>query len=157
MYRILILMICLVLCALAGAAQLPSGRVQSSASKIFTAVKHDAAGLLTDAEREATKSAATIMAMNNIYYRFLHLSDDKQFGQLPAKLRMNIIGNPGVPKIDFELYSLAVSALTGCGACINAHVKTAQKEGITAEGIQSTIRIAAVINAAAQAAAIDGL
>ncbi len=28
---------------------------------------------------------------------------------------MNVIGNPGVEKVDFELWSLAVSAVNGCG------------------------------------------
>jgi lipoyl-dependent peroxiredoxin subunit D len=96
----------------------------------------------------SAKSAATIMAMNNIYYRFLHLADDKEFSKMPARLRMNVIGRPGVEKVDFELMSLAVSAISGCGMCINTHIEEVRKAGISNEGIQSAIRIAAVINAA---------
>lgn len=96
---------------------------------------------------EASKSAATIMAMNNIYYRFLHLADDQEFSTMPAKLRMNIIGKPPVAKVDFELMSLAVSAISGCGKCINAHIHEVKKAGISNEGIQSAIRIASVMNA----------
>lgn len=96
----------------------------------------------------SAKSAATIMAMNNIYYRFLHLADDKEFSKMPARLRMNVIGRPGVEKVDFELMSLAVSAISGCGMCINTHIEEVRKAGIGNEGIQSAIRIAAVINAA---------
>jgi alkyl hydroperoxide reductase subunit D len=109
-----------------------------------------AASLSAEA-KEAAKAAATIMGMNNVYYRTLHLLDDKEFGKMPARLRMNILGRPGIPKVEFELMSLAVSALSGCGMCINAHVHEVRKAGITNEGIQSTIRIAAVLNAAKQA------
>lgn len=97
---------------------------------------------------EAAKGAASIMAMNNVYYRSMHLIEDKEIGKLPAKLRMNIIGKPGIPKVDFELMSLAVSAISGCGMCLNAHIHEVRKHGITNEGIHSAVRIASVINAA---------
>lgn len=106
---------------------------------------------LSDAQWRASKAAATIMGMNNVYYRFLHLIEDDAYQTMPANLRMTVIGNPGVEKLDFELMSLAVSAINGCGMCMKAHVDVAIKAGISAVGIQSTIRIASVINAAAQA------
>lgn len=96
---------------------------------------------------EAAKSAASIMAMNNVYYRFLHLSDDKEFAKMPARLRMNVIAKPGVDKQDFELMSLAVSALSGCGMCINSHISEVKKHGVSNEAIQSSVRIAACLNA----------
>ena len=99
---------------------------------------------------EAAKGAASIMAMNNIYYRSMHLIEDKEISKLPAKLRMNIIGKPGIPKVDFELMSLAISAISGCGMCLNAHVNEVKKHGITNEGIHSAVRTASVINAASQ-------
>ena len=49
--------------------------------------------------------------MNNVYYRFVHLVGNEEYGKLPARLRMNVIGAPGIDKTDFELYSLAVSAV----------------------------------------------
>ncbi len=104
--------------------------------------------------KEAAKAAATIMAMNNIYYRFTHLSEDKEFSKMPARLRMNVIGKPGIDKVSFELMSLAVSALAGCGACINSHVHEVKKGGLSNEAVQSSVKIAAVINATAQALAI---
>jgi alkyl hydroperoxide reductase subunit D len=99
----------------------------------------------------AAKGAATIMAMNNVYYRSMHLLEDEELSKLPAQLRMNIIGKSGAPKVDFELMSLAVSAISGCGMCLKAHVRELRRHGITHEGIQSTIRIAAVVNATKQA------
>lgn len=121
-------------------------------SAVTEALTSEAASKLTPEYIEAAKAAATIMAMNNIYYRFLHLSDDKEFGKMPARLRMNVIGKPGIEKVDFELMCLAVSALEGCGSCINAHVK--QVESLGKEAIQSSIRIAATVNAAATALTI---
>lgn len=122
---------------------------------VAQAVQHEISGTLPEAERQAAKAAATIMAMNNIYYRFTHLVSDKEIAKLPAKLRMNVIGNPGIAKVDFELYSLAVSAINGCGMCMDAHVHEITKGGISKTGVQSCIRIAAVINAFAQAVAIE--
>ena len=118
---------------------------------VINAVEAEAAEILSDVEIQAAQAAATIMGMNNIYYRFVHLVSDADYGTMPAKLRMNVIGSPGVEKVDFELMSLAVSAINGCGMCIDAHVNVVAKDGVSKLGIQSSIRIAAVINAAAQA------
>jgi lipoyl-dependent peroxiredoxin subunit D len=122
---------------------------------LVDSVLHSAKTTLSDAEINAAKAAASIMAMNNVYYRFVHLMGDKSYASMPAKLRMNVIGSPGIAKVDFELYSLAVSAINGCGMCMEAHVHEVAKAGVSQLGVQSTIRIAAVINAAAQAAQID--
>lgn len=103
--------------------------------------------MLSEQEVFSAKAAASVMAMNNVYYRFIHLTSDKSFSSLPAKLRMNVIGNPGIDKIDFELICLAVSAINGCGMCIDAHTNALVKAGMTKLGIQSAIRIAAVLNA----------
>ena len=106
---------------------------------------------LSNEVKHAAKAAASIMAMNNVYYRFVHLVADKEFGKMPAKLRMNVIANPGIEKVDFELMSLAVSAINGCGMCMDAHVHEVTKAGVSKQGVQSAIRIASVINALAQA------
>lgn len=121
--------------------------------ELAEAIVHDKIGV---EEVEGIKAAATIMGMNNIYYRYLHLLEgEAELKKLPAKLRMTIIGKPGIEKVNFELYSLAVSAITGCGMCINAHVHEVRKGGIEDLGIQSAIRIASVTNAAAQALFIN--
>jgi alkyl hydroperoxide reductase subunit D len=122
--------------------------------ELASAVLADHAGSLAPEAVTAAKGAAALMAMNNVYYRFLHLAEDKAFGKLPARLRMNLIGKPGVPKVDFELMSLAVSAISGCGACINSHVHEVRKGGVSDEGIQSAVRIGAVIQAASRSLAI---
>ncbi|GJL90981.1 carboxymuconolactone decarboxylase family protein [Hyphococcus sp.] len=96
----------------------------------------------------ASRAAAAIMAMNNIYYRATHLMSSDEYQKMPAKLRMNVIGNPGVEKVDFELWSLAVSAINGCGMCLDSHEKVVRKAGLSADQVQTALRIAAVLNAA---------
>lgn len=103
----------------------------------------------SEAELNGARSAAAIMAMNNIYYRFTHLVSEPEYGTLRANLRMNAIANPGCDKVDFELCSLAVSAINGCGMCVDSHEKTLRKHELTAQAIQSAVRIAAVVHAVA--------
>jgi alkyl hydroperoxide reductase subunit D len=97
----------------------------------------------------AAKAAAAIMGMNNVYYRFLHLVEDDSYSKLRANLRMNVMANPGVRREDFELWSLAVSAVNGCGRCIAAHEKVLREAGVTQEQVQAAVRIAAVVHAVA--------
>src|SRR5581483_5524381 len=96
------------------------------------------------------RAAAAIMGMNNVYYRFLHLVEDQEYSQLPARLRMNVIGNPGIEKVDFELLSLAVSAINGCGTCVASHERQLRKHELTREAVQSAVRIAATVHAVAR-------
>jgi alkyl hydroperoxide reductase subunit D len=99
----------------------------------------------------AAHAAAAVMAMNNVYYRFLHLVEDEEYGKLPARLRMSIVGSPGIAKADFELLSLAVSAINGCGSCVASHERQVRQHGVTREAVQSSVRIAAVVHAVARA------
>jgi alkyl hydroperoxide reductase subunit D len=110
---------------------------------------------LSPEAQTAAKATATIMAMNNVYYRATHLISAKEYQTLPAKLRMNIIGNPGVDKVDFELWCLAVSAIGGCGACLDSHEKVVREAGLATDQIQTALRIAAVVNAAAAVFTIE--
>lgn len=123
---------------------------------VITAVEAETTATLDDATRKAAKAAATIMAMNNVYYRFLHYVSDAEIKKLPARLRMNVIANPGIAKVDFELMSLAVSAINGCGMCMEAHTHEVIKGGASKTAVQSTVRIAATLNAVAQALVIGG-
>jgi alkyl hydroperoxide reductase subunit D len=124
-------------------------------AEVIAAITAEFAPKLSAEALNAARAAASIMAMNNIYYRFTHLSSSPDYRQMPAKLRMNVIGKPGVEKADFELWSLAVSAINGCGMCIDSHEKVLRDAGITAEQIQSAVRIAAVVHALS--ATLDGM
>jgi len=118
---------------------------------VIEAISAEASANLSPEAQTAAFAAASIMAMNNVYYRSVHLMTNKEYQSLPAKLRMNVIGNPGVDKIDFELWSFAVSAISGCGMCLDAHEAQLQKAGMSTAQIQCALRIAATVNAAATA------
>jgi alkyl hydroperoxide reductase subunit D len=121
--------------------------------QVIAAIEGEFAAKLEPTALNAAKAAAAIMGMNNIYYRFVHLAAG-DYKKLPARLRMNVMANPGVEKVDFELWSLAVSAINGCGMCIESHEHELRKAGLAAEQIQAAVRIAAVVHAVA--AALDG-
>jgi alkyl hydroperoxide reductase subunit D len=116
---------------------------------VIHAINDGFAGTLDPAAYTAVKAAAAIMGMNNVYYRFLHLTTNEEYGRLPAKLRMNVIGNPGTAKEDFELWCLAVSAVNACGKCVDAHEKVLRRAGMTVEQIQTAVRIASVVHGVA--------
>jgi alkyl hydroperoxide reductase subunit D len=113
------------------------------------AIEAQARAHLADVEVEGAKAAAAIMGMNNIYYRFLHLVEDGEYQTMPARLRMNVIANHGIDKLDFELISLAVSAVNGCGLCVTSHEKKLRSHDVSREAIQSAVRIAATIHSVA--------
>jgi alkyl hydroperoxide reductase subunit D len=112
---------------------------------------HVTAHGLSEEAKTAAKSAAVIMAMNNVYYRALHLLSNGEYRTLPARLRMNVIANPGVDKADFELWCTTVSAINGCGACLDAHEDELKKRNVPNTQIQAAIRIGAVVNAVSRA------
>jgi alkyl hydroperoxide reductase subunit D len=112
-------------------------------------VEAESRGHLANLDIEGAKAAAAIMGMNNIYYRFLHLVEDGEYQSMPARLRMNVIANHGIDKIDFELISLAVSAVNGCGLCVTSHEKKLRSHDVSREAIQSAVRIAATVHAVA--------
>lgn len=121
---------------------------------VINRLLEQAEGVLGIEELAAAKSAAAIMAMNNVYYRFVHLAGDAEYGRMPAGLRMSVIGNPGIAKHTFELYALAVSAINGCGMCMESHARLIVQAGLTHAAVQHTVRIAAVIAGAARAVAL---
>ncbi|WP_370336478.1 carboxymuconolactone decarboxylase family protein [Parvularcula marina] len=121
---------------------------------VIRAIAAEAEDKLSPEAVTAAKAAASIMGMNNIYYRFSHLVSEKTYQTLPAKLRMQVIANPGVDKVDFELWSLAVSAINGCGMCLDSHDAVVRKGGLSTEQVQAAVRIASTVHAAA--ATLDG-
>jgi alkyl hydroperoxide reductase subunit D len=113
-------------------------------------VSEDARGILTEQAYHAALGAASIMGMNNVFYRTRGQLDGA-YDDLRPGLRMNIIGNPGVPKADFELWSLAVSAINGCGHCVTAHEATLREAGVERSAVFEAIRLAAIVAGVAQA------
>ena len=99
-------------------------------------------------EREAAKTAASLMGHNNVWYPFVEMAGDEGMKGLPAGLRMNAYAtHGGVSKKKFEMYSLAASIVGKCHFCVKAHYDTLKKEGMTTQELMSVGRIAAVVNA----------
>jgi alkyl hydroperoxide reductase subunit D len=89
------------------------------------------------------------MAMNNVYYRFRHLIGKPSYSDRPARLRMNRLGRPATNKVDFELFSLAVSAINGCETCLKAHEAVVVAGGLGEDQVHDAVRIASTVHAAA--------
>jgi alkyl hydroperoxide reductase subunit D len=123
--------------------------IASRYEPLTVAITTEAAKTATTQELDGARTAAALMAMNNIYYRFTHLVADAEYATLRAGLRMNGMANPGCDKIDFELCSLAVSAINGCGKCMDSHEQTLRKHGLSNQAVQSAVRIASVVQAVA--------
>ena len=111
------------------------------------AVLAEAAQHLNEQALFAAKAAAAVMGMNNIFYRFRHLSSNEKYGAMPARLRMQVIRTHGSDPVDFELWCLAVSAINGCGACVDSHEKVLREKGVSEETILAAVRIASTIHA----------
>ena len=112
-------------------------------SKLWTWVHSQLANRV---EADAALTAASLMAMNNVWYPFVEMADDANLTGLPAQLRMNAIStHGGTTKGRFEAYSLAASIVGKCHFCVKAHYETLKKEGYTVEQLRDIGRIAAVM------------
>ena len=115
-----------------------------TATALEEAVAH-----LTPAAFEAAKAAAAVMGMNNIYYRFLHLTSNEKYGTMRAGLRMNAIRTHVIEPLDFELWCLAVSAINACGACVDSHERVLREKGFGEEKVLAAVRVASILHAIA--------
>ncbi|SAI35332.1 antioxidant protein [Bordetella ansorpii] len=114
-------------------------------------------GALSETDANAALTAATLMGMNNVWYPYVEMSGDAQLKTLPAQLRMNAYAtHGGVDKKRFELFALVASIIGKCHFCIQSHFENLRKDGFSSEQLRDAGRIAAVINAAAQALAAQG-
>ena len=124
--------------------------VTSRNAEVVAAIEEAAAAHLGPEALTAARGAASIMAMNNIYYRFLHMmGEESDYAQMPARLRMQILARPGVDALDFELWCLAASAITGCEQCVRAHERSVREKQGTMEQVHEAVRIASVVHAVA--------
>lgn len=122
----------------------------TKSDRLLREIAEDALDILSQEAYDAALGAAAIMGMNNVFYRTKGQLDGA-YDDLRAGLRMNIIGNPGVAKEDFELWSLAVSAINGCGHCLAAHEKTLRDAQVSRTVIFEAIRLASIVSGVAQA------
>lgn len=123
-------------------------------AKVIAEIAEEAEEHLSAEAVEAAYGAATVMAMNNVAYRAKNwLGDD--FAQVKFGLRMNIISKPGVEKVDFDLWSLAVSTINGCEHCAVAHAQEVREGGLSKEQAWEAAKVAAVVQAVAQALTVE--
>ncbi len=99
---------------------------------------------LSEQEIFAAKAAASLMSMNNIYWRFWYLVDDKEYLDIPANISDEIFRKHGINEIDFECFTLSVSAINNCAGCLKVHSRKLLKAGFTKPQVMSVVRIAAV-------------
>lgn len=115
------------------------------------AMKAETLARAGEAVLEDALAAAALMGMSNIFYRFRHLVGKESYGQFPARLRMNRVAKPAGPRLDFELFCLAVSAVNACETCVQAHERALLEGGLTEAQIVDAIRIAATVHGVAVA------
>lgn len=115
------------------------------------AIKAEAEARLSLEARHAAMNAAAKMAMNNVYFRAVHLLANTEYAAMRSGLRASALTHPGASKVDFELCELAVSAINGCGACLDAHETSLRKQGVSAEQVQLALKIGAVVAAVSAA------
>ena len=109
----------------------------------------EAAGHLKPEAVEAAMAVASRMAIHNVYFRAKHLIGDEAYQHLPARLRRQVTTWPGVGTADVELWSIAVSAITGCGVCLESHQRSLRGAGVSREVIDEVLLVAAVVHALA--------
>jgi alkyl hydroperoxide reductase subunit D len=114
-------------------------------------------GALPEVEVQAALTAAALMGMNNAWYPFTEMTEDKELQASPAQLRMNAYASSGgTSKVNFELYALAASVIGKCHFCIKSHYDLLKQHGMTVQQLKDAGRIAATLNAAAQVLAAEG-
>ncbi|MET3113125.1 alkyl hydroperoxide reductase subunit D [Pedobacter sp. CG_S7] len=91
---------------------------------------------------------ASLLALNNVFYRFRHFTGKEKYTQIPARVRMQLMSSPVTGKEFFELMSIAVSAVNGCEMCVNAHEQSILGLGASEERIFDAVRIASIITSA---------
>lgn len=126
------------------AAAMASRNQRLTASALEEAAIH-----LSPEALDAAKAAAAIMGMNNVYYRFLHLTSNEKYRTMRAGLRMKVMRSHGTDPLDFELWCTAVSAINNCAACVDSHEKPLHEKGMSEEKVLAAMRIAAVVHAIA--------
>jgi alkyl hydroperoxide reductase subunit D len=119
--------------------------------RLKEAMINEAKKALANAEPviEDARAAASLMGMNNVYYRFRHMIGKESYSTKRPGLRMNRLAQVLTTKVDFELVCLAISAINGCEMCVQSHEKVVLEGGLSEDQVHDAVRIASVIHAAA--------
>jgi len=131
-------------CALIGLSSAINNN-NKALTRFFTSYAEEQSA--TAAETAEAAGCASLLASNNVFYRFRHFTQKEKYTQIPARIRMQIMMRPVTGKEFFELMSLAISAINGCEMCVNAHEDSLIKMGTTEERIFDAVRIASLVTA----------
>ncbi len=114
---------------------------------LITAFENLAAKEGATAEEIAeTHGCASLLSLNNVFYRFRHYMGDNEFyNKQPAGLRMSLMMSPAMGKGLFELMSLVISAVNGCEKCVVSHERSVKEHNASEPRIYDAIRLGAVI------------
>jgi len=129
----------------------------SGSPGLAAAIEGEAGSVLDEDAKDDARAAAALMAMSNVFYRFRHLVGKPSYASMPARLRMGRIAKPRTGKAEFELLCLAVSAIEGCEACVQAHEHSVLESGLSEIEVLDAVRIASVVRAAAAVLAMDSI
>ncbi|MGE5499418.1 MAG: carboxymuconolactone decarboxylase family protein [Syntrophothermus sp.] len=99
----------------------------------------------TKQELAETHACASMLAVNNVLYRFRHFAKNETYNTTPAGIKMNVMMNPVLGKEFFELLSLIVSALNGCETCVSSHEASLRRLGASEARIFDAVRLASVV------------
>ena len=121
---------------------------------VLSEIADEAQQHLSEAAVKAAYGAASIMGMNNVAYRAQEFLPD-EYATIRMGLRQNGMAKPGVDKVDFELWNIAVSVINGCGRCTAAHEHTVREEGLKEAQVWEAVKVAATLQGVAQALFIE--
>ena len=99
----------------------------------------------TEAEIAEVVACTSLMATNNIFYRFRHFMGKDFYQNTPAGIKMSIMMNPVLGKEFFELVSLAISSVNGCEMCVTSHEQSVLNHGASEARVLESVKLAAVI------------
>lgn len=116
---------------------------------LLAAILADARAQVPETVIDDGLAAASLMAMNNVFYRFRHMVGKPAYNERPARLRMNRLVKPASNKVDFELFCLVASAQNGCETCVVSHEAAVTTAGVSVDQVHDAVRIAAVVQSAA--------
>ena len=76
---------------------------------------------------------------------------DEELNKIAPRLPQQRLARPKAEKLDFELYGVAVSSINGCELCVRVrmHADAVVKGGLSKEELAESVRIAAILHAAA--------
>ncbi|SFB89196.1 alkyl hydroperoxide reductase subunit D [Streptomyces aidingensis] len=123
--------------------------IATRSAQVLRELAPEARAALPEPAYTAARGVAATMAISNVFHRTRHQLSDPEYRRLRAGLRMNVLGDPALPRTDVELWSLAVSAVNGCSACLDSHERVLRGLGVERQTVHEAVRIAAVIHATA--------